>query len=444
MCHYTLNCNSNISSVFNKKNFHYQHCIADPGFPSIRYYRTSEVEPFGPRLNFEDTASHMYLDEGARHITTDKGFRSAKGNISVREGRWYYECKITSGIPKRKRSESHATSESPNGHVRMGWARREATLDAPVGFDAYSYGLRDIAGQKIFMSRPADFLPPGEDICEGDVIGLEITLPSESLHRKIVDGSYNHAVDFEDEVLGIDYPDIIRDRVPIRFKGLLYFEQLAYHATKELDELMNPSPVISSTGGLAGGGQQPSANHPYPSLRTLPNSSIKIYKNGLPCGTAFTDLLAFLPPASKPLAQLHAREGLDDGMLGYYPAISVFRGGACEVNFGPDFWFPPADYTHPSPSPPHNPSDPDVSMADSHAGGGRISKLHTLRAASERYDEQIIEDILYDIIDEVDFWLQDGGDSAHAAANEAFAPQTVQAGGGLGGEEIKELVQDDE
>ena len=383
-------------------------------------------------MNFEDTATHMFLDETAHHVTTDKGFRMAKANVGVREGRWYWECKITSGIPKE--TGKPGAEEEARGHVRMGWARREATLDAPVGYDAYSYGLRDVAGQKVYMSRPKDFFPPGEDIREGDVIGLEINLPSEVLHRKIVGGHYNPAVDLEDdEHVGIEAPDIIRDRVPIRFKAHLYFEQIEYHAVKELEELMNPSPVISSSGGLAGGGQAPNPTHLYPSLRTLPHSSIKVYKNGKEMGTAFNDLLAFLPPASKPLAQVGAREGLDDGMLGYYPAISVFRGGAAEVNFGPPWWYDPPGWNN----------DSEVDMEDGGQPSG--SKPRPLRSVAERYDEQIVEDIVYDIIDEVDFWMQDGGGTGKSATadlqpSEGGAMQDESLGSGG----IREILQDDE
>jgi COMPASS component BRE2 len=78
------------------------------------------------------------------------------------------------------------------------------------------------------------------------------------------------------------------------------------------------------------------------------------------------------------------------------------------------------------------------------------SKLQKLRAVGERYDEQIVEDIVYDIVDEVDFWMQDGGVSGKGATNgmRSSAGVSVQdgmlAGGILGSEEIKELVQDDE
>ncbi|RFU34856.1 hypothetical protein B7463_g1484, partial [Scytalidium lignicola] len=438
--------NETSDHVYNKKGFHYTHCIADPTFPNTLHYRQSESEPFGARLNFEDTATQMFLDESGHHISTNKGFRMAKSNVGVREGRWYWECKITSGIPKRRKSDAQNGEVKEGGHVRMGWARREATLDAPVGFDAYSYGLRDVAGQKVHMSRPKNFLPVGEDICEGDVIGLEINLPSETLHRKVVEGNYNPAVDLVDD----DHPataearEVIRDRVPIRFKAHLYFEQIDYHSTKELEELMNPSPV-SSSGAHGGSSMPPGATHPSPSLRTLPHSSIKVYKNGELIGTPFTDLLAFFPPASKPMPQVGAREGLDDGMLGYYPAISVFRGGAAEINLGPNFWYPPPEFTDPM---------EDVDMIGNDVP--RVSKLHKLRAVSERYDEQIAEDIVYDIIDEVDWWMHDGASTTRRDGSQNAIPGSsigldgasdgdqMSIGGGVPSDEIKEIVQDDE
>jgi len=408
-------------SVYNKKNFHYTHCIADPAFPSMFYYRNTEPPPFAAHLSFEDAASHMYFDRAGRHVTSDKGFRMCRANVSVREGRWYWECKVTRGI-LRERGEGDPAS---HGHMRVGFARREASLDAPVGFDAYSYGIRDVAGQKVHMSRPKDFFPPGEDIGEGDVIGLEIQLPSERLQRKIVQGQYNPAIDAADDDnddsgaaggQAPEAPNIIRDRIPIRFKAHIYFEKIDYHATKELEELMNPSPMASGHNA-----EPPNPNHPAPGLRTLPNSCIRVYKNGVLVGTPWTDLLAFLPPASKQAQQTGGREALDDGTLGYYPAVSVFRGGAVEMNFGPDFWYPP-------------PEPEDVDMVGVDAPPER--RVDTLRAVSERYDEQIVEDIVYDIVDEVGFWMQDGGKVIDRSARDekAVAP---------GSDEIKELVQDD-
>ncbi|KAK3939870.1 Set1 complex component ash2 [Diplogelasinospora grovesii] len=447
--------------VYNKKNFQYTHCIADPTFPSMFYYRNTEPEPYGAHMGFEDAAAHMFFDKAGSHVTTNKGFRMSRANVAVREGRWYWECKITKGILKNP-GEGDPVS---HGHVRVGWARREASLDAPVGFDAYSYGIRDVGGQKMHMSRPKEFFPPGEDLKEGDVVGLEIQLPSENLHRKVVKGEYNPAVDLiiEEEAAAGNHvhkipdeaPNIIRDRIPIRFKQHIYFEKIDYQKSKELDDLMNPSPMGSA--GPNGSSEPPNPNHPLPPLRTLPNSHIKVYKNGVLMGTPWENLLAFLPPASKLLQQPGGRECLDDGSLGYYPAVSVFRGGAAEVNFGPKFWYPPPGFEGVVDQDDTLMKDADAADTDS-GQQKEESNNNKIRAVSERYDEQIVEDTVYDIIDEVGFWMQDGckvlDRNSLFVVSGKDGEKLVLAGGigangeaglapGAAREEIKELVQDD-
>ncbi|OTA68501.1 hypothetical protein K449DRAFT_429358 [Hypoxylon sp. EC38] len=89
------------------------------------------------------------------------------------------------------------------------------------------------------------------------------------------------------------------------------------------------------------------------------------------------------------------------GMAGYYPAISVFRSGAAE--------YPPPGYCDAD-------MDGDVEMIDADGGTDTVKvatsttkgKLDRIRAVAERYDEQMIEDIVADVIDEVDFWMCDG------------------------------------
>ncbi|KAL2889682.1 Set1 complex component ash2 [Ceratocystis lukuohia] len=426
--------------VFNKRGYHYTRCIADPLFPSSNYYHHTEAPPYGPHMSIEDSAMHVYFDRSCRHVTTDKGFRMAKANVAIREGRWYWEVRITKGIPRRakkdKEREKDKNKDVGGPHVRVGFARREASLDAPVGFDAYSYGIRDKEGHKVHMSRPKPFLAPGEDIEEGDVLGLEIYLPTENLQRKVLAGQYNPAVDSDQAPASnspesAEAPNIVRDRIPIRFKSHLYFEQIDYHSTRELEDLMNPAPTGSIKAGTPGTTpmsstvEKPNPNHPQAALRTLPGSYIKVYKNGKPMGTAFDNLLCFLPPASKPMQQAGVREGLDDGTLGYYPAVSVFRMGAAETNFGPNFWFPPEDYVEP--------------QASTSVWKTRAGKLKILRPLSERLTEQIIEDTVYDLVDEVDFWLQDGGGPRGASSSKI----EVGAEEGAVDNEIKELVQDD-
>ncbi|KAL8919810.1 MAG: hypothetical protein Q9172_004790 [Xanthocarpia lactea] len=462
--------------ISNKKAFRYTNCIADPGFPSSRWFRQTDAEPFQPRFSFQEASSHILFDSTGRSITTEKGFRMARANVCAREGRWYYECKILSGVRPPTHDPSltqQDSSSSSGGHVRLGWARREASLDTPVGFDAYSYGLRDVSGQKVHLSRPKDFAPSNDSFCEGDVIGLELTLPSLALHRKVVEGSYNKAVDVSDDLdphPAAEAPEIVRDRVPIRYKGVVYFEQFEYSSAKDLEDLMNPAPSLSNAAVAAkdaAATAPPNPNHPSVPLRTLPFSSIKVYKNGKVLGNPFTDLFAFLPPASKAATQQGARDGMDDGMLGYFPAISVFRGGAAEINFGPDFWCPPSDLAA-ADGVDGEDADDDVPM-DGNAiamapKDPKTQKQHSqgknsrLRGMGERYVEQIAEDIVYDLIDEVDFWMLDAIENPDAAAADGAASQKARSAStaagmetvegltqlGGGGGEIKEIVQEEE
>lgn len=457
--------------AWNKKGYKYTHCVADPLFRHKQYYRQSDSKPYGPRMSHEDTDRWFHFDESATIVTQEKGWRMGRGNVVAREGRMYYEVKILRGIPKdgpRDPIDPKTGDVKPGPHIRIGWARREAPLDAPVGFDGYSYGITDSRFEAQHRSRASKVfkpLPKGakskhmkprpphnrpgpveyisdEHIQEGDVIGLEIQLPALTLHRKVVEGIYNPAVDLGD---GFDAPntaahdplekplDIIRDRIPVPYKGNFYFEQLDYQVTKAVDAYHDRGPVPKV---------HPSPNHEEVSVRSLPHSHIKVYKNGKEIGIAFESLLAFLPPASVPSAEAvkaGARTGFDDGAVGYFPAISVFNGGVAQVNFGPDFWAPPdelapqyspsskeeqpqqqqQDTTDPAdaqmqdaPAPVPSSSDPpQPSTSKPHKPKSTSSASNTrpLRAIGTRYKEQIAEDIVWDLVDEVDFFMQDGG-----------------------------------
>jgi COMPASS component BRE2 len=284
----------------------------------------AEVAPFNARVSIEDRSPHVFISKSCNIVSTEKGFRSARANVCIREGCWYFEVKILKA------------NDGSGSHVRLGITRREASLEAPVGCDAYGYGLRDVAGEKINLSRPRQFM--NESFSTGDVIGFKVYIPPRP--------------DDDDAI------DVFRDRFPIRYKGQLYYETLEYVSTKPMEELLSPK-LRKKTSDA--------------SLPRREGSYVRVYKNGKDMGVAYKDLLEFMPPNSKFQPHLVTHEA-DDGMLGYFPTVSVFRGGMGKFNFGPDF-----DY---------EPSDNDGMQA---------------RPLSERYDEQIAEDIVYDIIDEVDF-----------------------------------------
>ena len=93
---------------------------------------------------------------------------------------------------------------------------------------------------------------------------------------------------------------------------------------------------------------------------------------------------------------------------------------------GPHFWCPPPELSHPSSSPPHTqpqqtqpqpqtPADTAMSGTDaptpssSSTPHADVVQGRRLRPLGLRYREQIAEDVVWDIVDEVDFFVQDGG-----------------------------------
>ena len=417
----------------NTKVYRYSPCVADPLFHHKQYYRSSEARPHGSHMSIEDTDRQFTFDDSATIVMHEKGWRTSRANVFAREGSLYYEVKILNGMPADSAAEASAQdSKLPQPHIRMGWARREAPLDAPVGFDGYSYGIVDTRFSTVHRSRPGKISLPqpkskskskakptepvatydNDNMRTGDVIGLLITLPSLSLHQKVIEGIYNPAVDKSD---GFDDPpgpaaDIIRDRIPVPFKGNIYFEQHEYQSTKPMDGYSDRGPYNKVT---------PHPNHEDVALRSLPGSEIRVYKNGQLIGTAFEKLLAFLPPASlvPPGQGQGARSGFDDGSLGYYPVVSSFHGGTAQVNFGPDFWFPPADLGL------DKKDGEDTAMGGASQDRDEVAQKRKVRGIGDRWKEQVAEDVVWDIIDEVDFYSQDGGPS--------YVPEEV-AGGASG------------
>ena len=463
----------------NKRGYRYGRAIADPMFPYKQSYRSTSPRPHYARLSFEDADRWMHFTTNALVTTNERGWRMVRSNVCAREGTLYYEVKIHRGIPSLSAEpsttspEDPAAASAPQPHVRMGWARREAPLDAPVGFDGYSYGITDARFEPIHRSRPAKFFHPkpkskaknaykaavappalitlpiqDAEIREGDVIGLELALPSLSLHQKIVSGIYNPAVDIGD---GFDQPhpylepgaegipDVIRDRIPVPYKGNSYFETLDHVSSKSMEVYADRETNLSNlaqSAALVGGGptvsaanrdalkQAPNPNHENPIMRTLPHSAIRVYKNGKLIGTAFENLLAFLPPASAPSKTMGAREGFDDGMVGYFPAVACFFGGIAEVNFGDSgtgFWCPPAHVANPVLSTKGKGGmestkvGPDADAGEAVMGVDATGEKkgwnpgRMARAVGGRYKEQVAEDVVWDLVDEVDFFMQDGG-----------------------------------
>ncbi|KAL4923336.1 SPRY domain-containing protein [Aspergillus undulatus] len=396
-----------VDKLTNKNGFRYSYAIADTDFSHIKY-RQTDVPPYHARFSFEDSPAAIFFSQDALAVTTNDPWHTARANVCAREGSYYYEARIINGVM----SESEAASSNSNsslpsrGHVRLGFARREADLDVNVGVDCYGYGIRDVNGEVVNRMRCEYFFPKGESIREGDVIGMLITLPPLSLQRKIVEGTYDPGSDNSpSKHKPGSATNIIRDRIPFHYKNDFCWQQSNVFPTKQLRDYafnLKETPTFGPPSPL---------NGEDASLRTLPGSSITIFKNGLKMGTPFKELYTFLPPASR-LANgtnnlgLGERENADDGMIGYYPAVSCYGGGAVECRFEGPWWYGP-------------PSDTD--------NGEPVSGI------GKRFNEQIVEDVVADIVDEVEAMLVWGGVDSDIVNN---AEMDGSGAGAVGGTDV--------
>ncbi|KAJ5152815.1 uncharacterized protein N7482_009293 [Penicillium canariense] len=409
-----------VDKLTNKNGFRYSYAIGDPGFPHIKY-RQTDVQPYHARFSFEDSPAAISFSEDARAVTTSAAWHTARANVCAREGSYYYEARVISGRVNNALAapQKGGADASPRGHVRLGFARREADLDVNVGVDCYGYGIRDVNGEVVNRMRCEPFPKDkaidvkeniNEGINEGDVIGMLITLPPLSLHKKIVEGNYDPAVDGDGSDHSSRAPtatNIIRDRIPFHYKSDFCWQQSNIFSTKHLRDYafnLKETPTFGPPSPL---------NSEDASLRTLPGSSITIFKNGVKMGTPFKELYAFLPPASR-LANgtnnlgIGERENADDGMIGYYPAVSCYGGGAVECRFEDPWWFGP---------PEQNDSGEPV------------------RPMGERFNDQIVEDVIADIVDEVEAMFTWGGVDGDVIGNNNTELDGT-ASGAVGGSDV--------
>jgi hypothetical protein len=112
-------------------------------------------------LNPRDSAAGVSFSDGNLVMRSSKGYRMARATHGVREGTFYFEVEVV--------------RLGASGHLRVGWATPRGELQAPVGYDKFSYALRDVGGEKCHKSLREDYAR--EALAEGDVVGVLIHLP---------------------------------------------------------------------------------------------------------------------------------------------------------------------------------------------------------------------------------------------------------------------------
>lgn len=383
----------------NKRGFKYKPCRPNPNMDST-LYSTTDLPPYNTHWSYFDRSSDMMVSNDMSIVATQEshGWRSSRSSVSIREGKWYIEYKIVNGISDAEndqtpvsdsRSCTPTTNINLSAHVRMGIARPEASLEAPVGFDGYGYGIRDINCETIHLSRRNQI---GEgyrnDLKVGDVVGLLVELPDLELQKDIARSMIieetlsdpSRLYSKEESNLPILKNTFLengvqREMIPIKYKGELYFEEYEYTGSKKMEHLLNPVTVF-------GEHAIPDKERFQPAK--LPQSSITLYVNGENRGKPFENLFAFLPPASEQKAARNAKQKRnqddrfaidnDDGSLGYFPMVSCFRGGAVMLNTSSNVWKVPSSIQE------------AIDKGD-------------IKPYGMRFKEKITEDIVNDLID---------------------------------------------
>ncbi|CCF60136.1 hypothetical protein KAFR_0J00680 [Kazachstania africana CBS 2517] len=396
----------------NKRNFMYVPCAPIAEFRELGYCN-SEYPFEKPGFNLMDRSDGISLLENHNDIIAVKkstGWRTARCDVSIKEGTTYWEVELLKGgaVPDMgdtddiRRSKELVDSRS---HIRFGISRREASLEAPVGFDSYSYGIRDHSLESIHKGKLIHVLEQGTPLKPGDILGFVLKLPDtktqieqakEYTERRIAalnqsdleannnGHSSNHSVDpwnhdtsgpqkkktrfnrapsnkeFQKALLeSIDYNNIVRDQIAIRYKNQLFFEGTDYVKTTK--------PEYYS-----------SDKRERQEYYTLKDSSLAVYLNGKYLGKAFENINPFLPPFSelqynekfyfnywkngeysddtdfsnKDLNKSgsdinflksttegsHSTKGallrnkyVNNNKLGYYPTVSCFNGGEAKI-----------------------------------------------------------------------------------------------------------------
>ncbi|OMJ29385.1 Set1/Ash2 histone methyltransferase complex subunit ASH2 [Smittium culicis] len=213
-------------------------------------------------------------------VFNDSGYRVSKASHGVVSGTYYFEVEVL------KPSKG-------NGNLRIGFAQISADLQAPCGYDHFSYSMRLNPATRFHASVGNMY---GEPLEVGDVLGCLIHLPK--LEKEMSSDLNARRWDYKSVYKPFDYkqPKHIKPPTLETKDGEVIIPNL------KLEELNLP---------------------PLPILK---DSEIVFYKNGKSLGVAFRGLF-----------------------LGkYYPAISSYMGGRAKVNFGgtasPFRFEPPCKY----------------------------------------------------------------------------------------------------
>lgn len=315
-----------IDIPMNKRHFIYTPCAPNPDFEQLGYC-TSEYPFEKPGFNLMDRSIGISLREkGNQNVCVDKtmGWRTSRCDVCVKEGSAYWEVRVVKGGSTENTGNNNLLKDNIDStpHLRFGVSRREASLEGPVGFDSYGYGIRDQGLESIHEGKLKHVLKNDRHhLKEGDILSFILKLPNSDIqieqgkeytlrrinalrdvtskrlssslspsrnddnlneeHHSRKRHKLNRNTDFHLALLeDIKYDDVVRDNIAIRYKNQLFFESTDYIKTT--------MPEYYS-----------SDKRERQDYYSLDQSYLAVYLNGEFLGNAFQELNPFLPPFSE-------------------------------------------------------------------------------------------------------------------------------------------------
>nr|XP_020641798.1 set1/Ash2 histone methyltransferase complex subunit ASH2 isoform X5 [Pogona vitticeps] len=175
-------------------------------------------------LALHDRAPQLKISDDRLTVIGEKGYSMVRASHGVRKGAWYFEISVDEMPPETA--------------ARLGWSQPLGNLQAPLGYDKFSYSWRSKKGTKFHQSIGKHY---SSSYGQGDVLGFYISLPDDTETAKSL-------------------PDTYKDKALIKFKSYLYFEEKDFVDKAEK------------------------------SLKQAPGSEIIFYKNGASQGVAYKDI----------------------------------------------------------------------------------------------------------------------------------------------------------
>uniref|UniRef100_A0A671MNQ5 Set1/Ash2 histone methyltransferase complex subunit ASH2 n=1 Tax=Sinocyclocheilus anshuiensis TaxID=1608454 RepID=A0A671MNQ5_9TELE len=143
-------------------------------------------------LALHDRAPQLKISDDRLTVTGEKGYSMVRASHGVRKGAWYFEVTV---------------DEMPQDTAaRLGWSQPLGNLQAPLGYDKFSYSWRSKKGTRFHQSIGKHY---SDSYGQGDILGFYIELPDDTETAKAL-------------------PDTYKDKALIKFKSYLYFEEKDY------------------------------------------------------------------------------------------------------------------------------------------------------------------------------------------------------------------------